>query len=68
MTNSTDFPRDPAKFRAWADEACREWPMELTAFAYHCWCALDGQRGYTPSCVDVFAAAYAAHVLSGSSA
>ena len=37
--NTPDFPRDPAKFKPWADEACRTWPPELTALAYnaHLW-------------------------------
>lgn len=27
-------PTDPAKFKAWADEACREWPTDLTTTAF----------------------------------
>ena len=60
MTNS-DFPRDPAKFKTWADEECRRWPMELTAKAYNAWRALAGDKAYAIGpYADTFADAFAA--------
>ncbi len=57
MTNS-EFPRDPAKFKTWADDACRSWPEALTALAYNAHKAMQELRGYTNADIAAFDTAY----------
>lgn len=54
-----DFPRDPVKFKTWADAACANWPVDLTAKAFHCLWALRGHQAYPGSDVDRLTTAYA---------
>lgn len=66
--SAPDFPRDPVKFKEWADRECTVWPEILTVAASNAWQSLRGSPAYPPLFVDFFATTYAnyrAHVLSG---
>lgn len=54
-----DFPREPAKFKQWADAACVDWPGELTIKATAAWYAMAKHSAYSEADTTEFSNAYA---------
>jgi hypothetical protein len=53
-----EIPRDPMLFKRWADVACVEWPLDLTAKAYRANEALLERGVFDPVDIDRFRHAY----------
>lgn len=57
------FPKEPTKFKQWADTACVDWSGELTIKANAAWYAMTKNSAYSESDISEFERAYTDYIV-----